>query len=313
MFIDFKSTAGKARLAFVLSTVIGLAACGGGGSGGSNDDTGGGDPGNQPGNSDSGSINEQAATIQSEEDAKAGADAAVDSAHQAIIEEQAPDVGGLPTGASISTQSQQDWVMSLTTEYATQALSPTAAVTEVEGDCGGEARVNFNDSRSAYTVVYDNFCTTISQNETYVMDGVFEWFGYDNLETEWGYDFDYTVDYLGETRSYSGTYRCGDSSYQSCSYINNYEGRNGRQYRTENVSVYESNGAYEVDARVYDEELGYVDYEASDLVLCDGGYGFSAGFISIKDSSGNNVIRIDFSGCSSFTVTYNGVASSYNY
>src|SRR5690554_3447243 len=93
----------NAGLAIIFSALLGAAGCGGsGGSGGGStddSDSGGG-----------GTVNEQAATIQTEQDAQLGAEAAVESSYQAIIDYSSPDVG-LPVGITIAENSHQDWLM----------------------------------------------------------------------------------------------------------------------------------------------------------------------------------------------------------
>jgi len=295
----------NAGLAIIFSALLGAAGCGGsGGSGGGgtdDSDSGGG-----------GTVNEQAATIQTEQDAQLGADAAVESSYQAIIDDSSPDVG-LPVGITIAENSHQDWLMKHSLDLAELGQTPTGAVYDVAGDCGGNAQVNYNEDFSQYRVNYNNYCTSGYQNQPYTIDGYLDSFGDDNLEGEWGYNFDYTVSYLGETNRYRGTYRCNGNNYANCSYSSNYEGRNGRSYRTENVNVSQNGNAYNVSARVYDQELGYLDYQASNLTLCEGGYGFSSGSISVTDSSGGNVLTITFSGCTSFTVTFQGSAYTIDY
>ena len=73
-------------------------------SGGGNPDNGGDNGGNNGG----GTVNEQPANIQSEDDAELGANAAVESARQAILLEDVP-TGGFPGGVTIAEQSQPSW------------------------------------------------------------------------------------------------------------------------------------------------------------------------------------------------------------
>ncbi|WP_206074362.1 hypothetical protein [Marinobacter fuscus] len=297
----------KAGTAIAFSLLLGLTGCGGGGGGG------GGDTGGDTGGGGGGSVgfNEGAATISSNEDAKLGAEAATQSARQAIAEEATPDS---PFGVAIQVK-PQEWLVNHSLELVDSALAPTGAVMNVAGDCGGNARVNYtNNQFDNYSVVYDNYCTGSGEYRS-VINGTFDFFGYDNVESggEWGYTFDYTVTYRGETTSTKGTYRC-NGDFLNCTYTSDYVGTNGRTYRTSNVDVDDNfDGSYDVSARVYDGDRGYIDYQATDLLLCEGGYGFQSGSIVVTDSSGGNVLRVDFADCNSFTVTYNGVSETYNY
>jgi len=314
MLITNEKRWGTAGLAILFSAMLGLTGCGGGGGGGSNNNDDGGGGGGD------GTINEQAATIQTEDDAKLGADAAVESSYQAVVEEETPDLGlGLPGGVAIEGESHHEWLRKHSLELSELGLAPAGASFDMEGDCGGNANVQYNEDFSDYRIVFDNYCSSGYQGDNYIMDGEWEWFGYENiqsgeLEGEWGYDFDYTVTYRGETNRYQGSYRCNGNDFTSCSYTNNYAGRSGRSYRSENVNVSGDNSSgYSVSARVYDQELGYLDYQASNLVLCEGGFGFQSGDISVTDSSGSEVLSVVFSGCDSYTATYQGVSYTIDY
>lgn len=301
----------KAGWAILFSAVLGVTGCGGSSSsGGGNPDNGGDNGGNNGG----GTVNEQPANIQSEDDARLGANAAVESAQQAIALEDSPG-GMFPGGVTLTQETRNDWVASHSLELAELGLVPSGAAFDVPGDCGGSASIDYNEGANDYRIVYNNFCVG-DGGDNQIIDGTISWFGYTNMGTEgvWGYDADYSVSYQGETEYFNYSYRCNGDNYVGCTYDgSSYEGRNGRSYRSENVSVSESNGNYDVSARVYDEELGYIDYQASNLVLCEGGYGFSSGTITVSDSASNEVLTVTFSGCDSFTMTYQGSAYTIDY
>ena len=83
---------------------------------------------------------------------------------------------------------------------------------------------------------------------------------------------------------------------------------NGLSYRVENIEGDEN----DLSARVYDEDLGYFDIDASSLTYsCDNG-NFSTGTISILDSSGEEVISVSFPNCNDCVVTYGGNADTYS-
>ncbi|MCK0163711.1 hypothetical protein [Marinobacter sp. S6332] len=303
----------KAGLAVVFSALLGVTGCGGSSSSGGGDPANGGDNG---GGNGGGTVNEQPANIQSEDDAELGANAAVESARQAILLEDVP-TGGFPGGVTIAEQSQSGWLHTHTLDLVKLNQLPTAAdVVVIEGDCGGNVTFDSNDGGNSLRYNFNNYCVSDgSGGDRQVVDGTMSYFGYENIGTEgrWGYDFNYTITYRGETELVQGSYTCNGTGFTGCSYANNYEGRNGRSYRSENVSVSESNGNYDVSARVYDEDIGYVDYQASNLVLCEGGYGFSSGTITVSDEASNEVLTVTFSGCSSFTMTYQGTGYTIEY
>ncbi|NWO06307.1 MAG: hypothetical protein HLX50_11600 [Alteromonadaceae bacterium] len=120
--------------AAVFSLMLGLSGCGSSGGSGSSDDTG------DSGSDNTGSINEQAATIQTEEDTEQGAVATVESAQQAILDDNASGI--LPTGVAIKEDGHHQWLIDHSIAMAEQATMPTGAVYTIDGNCGGSATVN---------------------------------------------------------------------------------------------------------------------------------------------------------------------------
>lgn len=297
----FLDTFGFRHAAFVVLCAFGLLMAGCGGSSGG-DDGGSGGSSFEPA-----SYNEEQANVDSEDDAKVVSTAARESAQQAILEEEQPDQG-FPVGISIAANGDESLVYDISMSLLDVAAMPSAARTvPVEGDCGGKALVTTADDYSDQYIEYQDYCT-ISGEDQYIINGYFD---FDNLNdsSSYRYTFDYAVTYRGETYRSRGTYTCNESG---CSYQNYFVGTDGRQYRTENVSVSGSNGSYSVSARVYDQDLGYVDYQASNLTLCDSGVGFSSGTITVT-ASGDTLVEVTFSSCDSYTVSYNGSAYTVNY
>lgn len=292
-----------AALAVLCAFGLLLAGCGGSSSGGDGGEGGsGGGGGFEPAN-----YNEEQAVVGSDEDAKTVSKAARESAQQAILEEEQPDQG-FPTGISISANGEESLVYDISMSLLDVAAMPSAAETvPIEGDCGGRALVTVSDNYSDQYIEYQDYCT-IAGDDQYIIDGYFDFENRDD-SSSYRYTFDYVITYRGETYRSRGTYSCNEGD---CSYQNYFVGTDGRQYRTENVSVFGSNGSYSVSARVYDQDLGYVDYEASNLTLCDSGVGFSFGTITVR-ASGGTLIEVTFSSCDSYTVTYNGTAYTVNY
>lgn len=293
-----------AALAVLCAFGLLLAGCGGSSSGGGDDGGGGGSGGG--GGFEPANYNEEQAVVGSDEDAKTVSKAARESAQQAILEEEQPD-SGVPGGVLITTTGDTLPVYDISLELLSAGVMPSGLEYVSEGECGGRAVTNYAEDYSSQYIDYQNYCTSYG-GEQYIIDGYFD---FDNLgdSSSYQYSFDYVVTYRGETYRSRGTYSCNDNG---CSYRNYFVGTDGRQYRTENVSVSGSNGSYSVSARVYDQELGYVDYDASNLILCDSGVGFSSGTITVTASSGTS-ITVSFSGCDSYTVTYNGTAYPVTY
>jgi hypothetical protein len=202
--------------------------------------------------------------------------------------------------------------------------TPIAATETTAGNCGGEIRVttpdysSFNpgDTYSA-SAVYDNYCVGYG-SFTYVINGSY----YSNINTRndgsisraiYSFDYEATSNYGGEGNviRYSATQDCAynsSSQQTSCTISDNFTGVDGRSYRVENFEGDE----YDLSARIYDQDYGYFDIEASSLgYACDNG-NFSFGSITIEDSSGNEVISVTFPNCNDCVVTYGGTANTYS-
>ena len=294
-----------------------LAGClggGGGGGGGSSDD------GSFSGNTDP-------ASVSSQDDAAAVSYAATEGAYQAINSETT----SLPTAAVIQSTNVEDELtadlLELIEENEQLSLSPTAATTLLTGDCGGEVRFDSDDEQNSnpdngtveFSYTYDSYCITSSDGGQITTDGTGDYTAtYENgqlVEYSMTWDLTYTLD-DGQTivSELSGTTTCdfSDNTF-SCTFSDDFTGPNGETYRVENVSVSEdNNGNYGVSARVYDGDLGYVDFEASDINRrdCDNG-NFQGGTITITDGEGNT-IEVQFTNCNDCVVTFNGVSNTYD-
>lgn len=196
----------------------------------------------------------------------------------------------------------RDQLLETSLDMIDQATLPSAVVTTVDGPCGGNATVETSQNAGVSMVRYNNYCSG-----GYTINGYYR-FVFSEGSSTYTSEYDYTVTGNGETYNFSGT--CNQNG---CT--NSYVGANGQTYYTQNVSVSGSAGSgYDVSARVYDGDAGYVDYTATGLVMCTApDYGFSAGTISITDSSGTEVVSVTFSSCSSYTVMYQGTAYTVNY
>lgn len=285
----------KLGVAALMALGLTIAGCGGS-SGGSGDDD----------SFETASFNEEAAVINDEDDAKTTAVATRESAQQAILEEEQPDQD-FPTGITIAANGAELPIYEISLNLIETSVLPTGAKTSIAGDCGGKAVVNYTENGSEYRIDYKDYCTALD-GEKYVINGYYDWNNF-NDASNYEMRFDYTVSYLGETYRSKGTYKCSNGT---CAYQNYFVGTDGRQYRTENVSVSSSGSSYSVSARVYDQDMGYVEYTSSGLVLCESGVGFSDGEITVSDDSGNTV-TVTFAGCTDYTVTYNGSASTFDY
>lgn len=285
------------RNALLLTGLLGLAACGGGG--------GGGDDGSSSG---SVTFNTSQASVSSEGEAKAVSEASRQASLQAIFTDDALNAA-LAGGVEIQPDSIEQHILDFSTELAISLLSPTAAAADpIPGDCGGEIIITDNQDGSV-DFDYNKYCSTVDE-EKLTIDGTihYEFNLVNGQVTSYTAEFDLTYTYAGETQSNQGSISCSGENASQCTYSTDFDGSNGERYRIENVTVSGdiSNG-FTVHARVYHREHGYVDFQATGLILCTNGAGFMNGTITVTDASGV-VATATFSGCGAdYTVTYNGV------
>jgi len=271
----------------ILSAFI-LAACGGGSGGGS-----GGEP-----------APASAATVDGENKTEVAQSAKIGS-------EKAIESSAAPRSLVMFSQNENLAynLMKDTVSFVSHGAMTRDTVDLSEYVCpdGGTAVYETSGQSSQYgsfTVVYTN-CTYSYGSETTVIDGTATWTT--NEDGSFSYEYNLTTTYAGETTTITGTYSC-DSEF-NCSYQDNFvEG--GTSHSISNVSVSGNNSSgFNVSARVSHEDYGYIDIEATGLILCSGG-GFESGNISVTDSSGSIVLQIDFVSCSEMTVTFDGVAET---
>ncbi|TDT40371.1 hypothetical protein DES49_2137 [Halospina denitrificans] len=302
------------------SSALLLAGCLGGSSGG-----GGGDDDTITRTTFDG--NENQATVSSNDDAAEVAYASTEGTYQAINSETTD----VPTAAIIESAEVEDALtadlLRIIEENDQLSMTPTAATLVAEGSCGGEILYEGDDESGTtengtlnFSYTYDNYCVSTNGGQI-VTDGTGDYSAtYVNSElTEYSmtWNLTYTVD-DGQTVTSTllGTTTCKglNTATPTCSYSEDFEGPDGETYRVENVSINEdSNGNYDVSARVYDGDLGYVDFDASgiDRQNCANG-NFTGGTITITDSSGAVVVEVSFPNCTECVVTFGGNAERYN-
>lgn len=282
------------RNALALVGLLGLAACGGGGGG---DDS----------SASAGvSFNTAQASVSSEADAKAVAEASRQAAGQAIY---AQDAFNFPIAVEADQVGTIEDILAHSLDLILSMNIPSAADTQsIAGSCGGSADVTaFNQTH--FRVDYNDYCEPAAEGNMTLNGWVDMNFTYSG-ETLTSYDatFDLTYRYLGESQNSAGSISCSGEALDNCNYTTDFTGSDGERYRVTNVTVSgDNNQGFMVSARVYHQELGYVDFEATGLVICtDGSTGFMSGTIAISDGSGE-IATATFGGCGAeYTVTYNG-------
>lgn len=257
------------------------------------------------GNDDAGpdySGSESAATVDTENQADI-ATASRDSTVHLIGQSEGEDLPDLPSGVVLEEGEQT--VTALTQSLIESAQLPTAATNTIDGSCGGSATIDTATDGSNSWIEYDNYCTGST-----VIDGRIVYSVSDDLLV---YEYqNVTVTHGDTTETINMEMRCDLSNGYDCTYSSNLDGSDGRTYRTTSSEVTgNSSSGYDVSARVYDPDHGYIDIQASGITVCDNG-GIGSGTISVTDSSGDAVLTIEFSSCDSMTVTYNGNAQTYD-
>jgi hypothetical protein len=230
-----------------------------------------------------------------------------DGTLQAITQDSGSD---LPVGISLSADQRVALVNQLTLELAQSGQLPTGVTQTIDGDCGGSADVTSNSAGTSGQTDFDNFCTDDFDGQTIVNGRV------DFTLTETSFTAVYrnvTITTEGETFTLNMTVDCdtSDDNYE-CTYSSDFTGSDGRVYRAANVIVSGDNDfGYDIYARVYDPDHGYVDIEAFGITVCSGG-GIGSGTILVTDSTGTEVLDIDFSSCDAMSVTFNDVSEVYD-
>lgn len=288
--------------ALLAATALLLSACGGSG-GGDNDTTG---ERNETGSGTNYTGSESAATVTADNQQEIAFTSREGT--ERVIEQSEAGGSSFPTGVEV--QDLNELVNTLTLNLLEAGQLPTAVTQTVEGDCGGNAVVESDDEGESGSIEYNNFCVS-SEGETVVMDGRVE---FSFTETLYIMDYqDITLTYDGITQELDMEVRCEVSGETfDCTYNSDFTGSDGRTYRSSNAEVTGSaSTGYNVSARIYDPDHGYIDIEANNIVVCDGG-GISSGSISVSDNSGSVVMTVEFSSCDTMTVTYDGSAEIYD-
>ncbi|MEJ2621769.1 MAG: hypothetical protein P8163_16395 [Candidatus Thiodiazotropha sp.] len=204
------------------------------------------------------------------------------------------------------------------TQDLSDGICTTGSVTFTSPDDGlaGEWRIVYSNCNISTQFGDSNYSTEVNGTVegTYVRIG-------NGFQLTLSYtNFTVTISHPGG--SYSDTFNmqmtCSSSSEDgtdiSCDYYADYQGYDNRTYRVSEVSVTGSEtSGYQVSVRVYDPDHGYVTVTTEVPVTfnCSQGHP-SAGRIRIEGANGE-VALIEFTSCSQYVVTFEGVAESYTW
>lgn len=216
---------------------------------------------------------------------------------------QAVSGDSLPT-AALAAAGNSETLLRLTEKTIMMNTLPVAAEDVSQGVCtqGGSATVN---SGQTTTVITYNQCDTGfgvfsgKATLTSASDGSFS-ISYRN--------FTITVD--GETETLNATVSC--DAQANCSIVSDFTAANGKTYRVENSVVSgNSSSGYSIQARVYEPQHGYVNFSATNVTFnCSNGY---PGAGSLSFVSASQTVTVSFDSCNGYTLTIDGVATSYTW
>ena len=212
-------------------------------------------------------------------------------------------------------------------------------ITETEvGSCGGT--VTASGSESSFKAVFKNYCETEGYGQdaiTITLNGTITGKITDSKESFTYNPLEMTIN--NETVSISGTVsvtytntseirnddlklvtsrgtlswmsesECQNNYPYACTYTEYFTADNGVTYRADNYDLSQSSNGWDLSGRVYDPVYGYFDLNASDIQYCTDASGrIESGTIAITDQN-SDVLGIQFSGCGSYVVYFNGIAT----
>ncbi len=293
--------------AFIVASIVNLAACGGGG--------GGSDP--ITGTTFSG--NTSAATI-SADNSDELAIAAASGAKQAL----SADSSNAPLRPSANSAALDSIMESF--------LSKVAKVMNVNKDqrlaqrtedmssyictAGGSATATYPDNASTSNYnwsAYFSNCTYSSVGATAVYNGTMygSYTVSGNITTTTFSYSNFTVEltYSGNTETYTLNYSatCTENTatmVTDCDVHSDFTGFDDRTYRVSDVSVSGDNSSgFDIDATVYDPDYGYFTITASNVTFCSSGF---PGTGSVTYTDGSSSVTVDFLSCTEYQYTYDG-------
>lgn len=106
----------------------------------------------------------------------------------------------------------------------------------------------------------------------------------------------------------AGQMICSDYG-NSCRFAQNFAD-GGINYRVESLATDDDNADYDVYARVYVGDEGYIEFTAWDITIENGQV--CSGSILVTDTTGDDVLDVQFPSCNTMIVNYNGETYTYS-
>ncbi|AJQ94023.1 hypothetical protein [Gynuella sunshinyii] len=221
----------------------------------------------------------------------------------AVTSNNVPSIGGRSLDQTSILPNQLVIQLTKTPSSISRSTRATQDMSAEICDSGSAVANGQGDENSGdFTITFTNCAIDVGDGTTAVYNGV----AHSVYSSDGSFTISYqnfTIRYNGTTSSLNMTFSCDSNS--NCTSYNDFS-EDGVTYRVSDASVYgDSSSGWNVSARVYHENYGYINIQASNLIMCNSG-GFSSGSISVTDSTNTEVISIVFDSCSSMTVSYNG-------
>jgi hypothetical protein len=322
-------------LSFACSTLI-LAGCGGGGSSsstgtanqaGTGTNTGGNTGGNttSPGTTSPGTIKTVQATVTTS-NADALGIAAAKGIKKAVLDKETSSK--LPKENRSATATGVD----VSTYYCDAGFADETELVDGEAyiysvdfvDCYTEGVTVNGNATETYFFDELAYIFEIELSETYGDGDYYHYSGYG--AEEWSEDFNSVItyyEYLRITDAFGNVLEELVDSLEYCTGMNTYEPvctisddwlEDGENYRIEEAAVVGDNlNGFEVTAKVYDEDNGYIQVGTTSTLQasCSGG-ALGSGVATFTGAEGSTG-TIRFDSCNGYTITVDNVSTSHNW
>jgi hypothetical protein len=204
-------------------------------------------------------------------------------------------------------------------QWIDQLRRPNAAkVVDVSNeicDQGGSAVADTNDAETQGAITFTNCTMSDTEGGSMVLNGTVTYNADASADTI-NMVYNVSVDYIGQTQVILVTLACDNvsSPSASCSITSDFEGIDGKVYRIEDLSVSGSHASgFYVSMTFYDPDHGWIAVTTTQPLT----YGCAdavpgSGMLSMNGADDTSA-TISFDSCSSYTVTVDGVGTSYDW
>ncbi|MES9947120.1 MAG: hypothetical protein ABW080_19390 [Candidatus Thiodiazotropha sp.] len=294
------------RLICLLFLVLLLQGCGGGGGG-------------SDGSGSSSTTTYTGSTAEATIDATNAKDLATGAAsgtQQAVASDALSGVAMRPQASATSKLTEMapriaQWIGQLESSTAARTTDLSADIC----DAGGSAIADTNDAETEGSITFTNCGMSDMEGGTLVVNGPVT-FNASSSADSLHMVFRVTVSYIGESHAINMTLACSNISTPSisCSITSDFAGIDDRIYRIEDLSVSGNDvSGYYVDMTFYDPDHGRVDVTTSQALTYNCTEAVpGTGMLTLYGGSGT-FATASFDSCSAYTITVDGVGTTYNW